>query len=90
MLRPRRRKKPGLKPMIRWLISRYPFPARSSMGQLPQAAYDADNDISFYEGLATNYFDVKVGQFTIYFPSDGHAPAITPVTTRKAIFKVKA
>ena len=60
-----------------------------SRHQLPEANYDADNDIAFYDGLATNYFHVNVGQFVIYFPADGHAPAITPVPIRKAIFKVK-
>lgn len=61
-----------------------------SRHQLPEADYDADNDIAFYDGLATNYFQVKVGQLVIYFPADGHAPAITPVPIRKAIFKIKA
>ena len=58
--------------------------------QLPEAPYDEQADISFYDGLAQNYFMVQPGQFTIYFPQDGHAPAITPVPVRKAIFKIKA
>lgn len=57
---------------------------------LPEQAYDEANDVTFYEGLASNYFEVKVGQFAIYFPSDGHAPAITPVGLRKAIFKIRS
>ena len=55
---------------------------------LPQAAYDTQNDISFYPGEAENYLRVKPGMFIIFFPEDGHAPAITPVTLKKAIFKL--
>lgn len=56
---------------------------------LPEVAYDEAKDISFYPGSASRYFEVKPGEFVIYFPTDGHAPAITPVTLRKAIFKIK-
>lgn len=56
---------------------------------LHEAPYDADNDISFYEGKAQCYFPVRKGEFVIYFPQDGHAPAITPTGLRKAIFKVR-
>lgn len=57
---------------------------------LPQdAPFDAENDIIFYEGLAENYLEVKPGLFTIFFPEDGHAPAVTPTGVKKAIFKVK-
>ena len=52
--------------------------------------YDKDNDISFYPKLrCTTYFDVCPGQFVMYFPEDGHAPAISDIVFRKAIFKVK-
>lgn len=52
--------------------------------------YDKANDISFYPELrCTTYFDVWPGQFVMYFPEDGHAPAISDITFKKAIFKVK-
>ncbi|MBQ7444188.1 MAG: YhcH/YjgK/YiaL family protein [Bacteroidaceae bacterium] len=57
---------------------------------LPQAPYNTDDDISFYAGDAQTYLNVQPGQFTIFFTWDGHAPAITATTLRKAIFKVKA
>ena len=65
---------------------------------LPQAEYDEAADMSLYDpvapgsnpSLATTYFTLRRGQFAIYFPSDGHAPAVTPTGLRKAIFKVKA
>lgn len=56
---------------------------------LPEAAYNAEKDITFYEGLATNYLTVKPGMFTIFFPEDAHAPGITPDGVRKVIVKVR-
>ncbi len=72
-----------------------PISAGEQMGWTPrhylvEAPYNADDDITFYEGLAQTYFIVEPGQFVIFFPNDGHAPAITDNTLRKAIFKVKA
>lgn len=52
--------------------------------------YDAQKDISFHHDInCTTYISVCPGQFVVYFPHDGHAPAITDITLRKAIFKVK-
>lgn len=56
---------------------------------LEESEYDEQNDITFYECKAHTYFDVHPGEFVIYFPEDGHAPAITFTVLRKAIFKVK-
>lgn len=57
---------------------------------LPAATYDASVDMTLYGPVAQTYLQIQPGQFLIYFPTDGHAPAITDVTVRKAIFKVKA
>ena len=54
------------------------------------ASYDRDNDITFFEGHAETYFTIKPGMFAIFFPWDGHAPAITQVDLKKIIIKVKA
>ena len=56
---------------------------------LPEAEYDAAVDMTLYEGLATDYITVKPGMFTLFFPEDGHAPAITPTGLKKIIIKVK-
>ena len=64
---------------------------------LPEAAYDAAKDMTLHdpadnaspETLASTYFTLRPGQFAIYFPTDGHAPAVTPTGLRKAIFKVR-
>lgn len=57
---------------------------------LPEVEYDADKDLSLYEGLSDDYITVKPGMFTLFFPSDGHAPGITPTGLKKIIIKVKA
>ena len=46
-------------------------------------------DITFYEGLATDYLTVKPGMFAIFFPEDAHAPGVTPDGVRKVIVKVR-
>lgn len=58
--------------------------------ELPQAEYNAEKDITFYEGLAESYVSVKPGMFAIFFPQDGHAPGITETGVRKVIVKVLA
>ena len=65
---------------------------------LPKAPYDEAIDMTLHdpaapktsEDVATTYFMLHPGQFAIFFPEDGHAPAITPTGLRKAIIKVKA
>lgn len=37
---------------------------------------------------ARDYFNVRKGEFAIFFPQDGHAPAITEVPLKKIIIKV--
>ncbi len=66
--------------------------------QLPEASYNAETDMTLHdpaapktpEDVASTYFTLRPGQFAIYFPTDGHAPAVTPNGLRKAIIKVKA
>ena len=54
------------------------------------APYSAENDITFFEGAADTYITLKPGMFAIFFPQDGHAPAISPEGVKKIIVKVKA
>lgn len=54
------------------------------------AAYSAEDDITFFDGLAENYIAIKPGMFAIFFPQDGHAPGISPDGVKKIIVKVKA
>ena len=72
-----------------------PFNTAETMGytprrDLPQGEYNAENDITFYEGLAEQYVTVHPGEFAIFLPQDGHAPCIAPgKEVQKVIFKVK-
>ncbi len=79
-----------------------PFTAPEQHGwtpaaQLPQAAYDEQTDMTLHDpkapatpaDIASTYFTLRPGQFAIYFPTDGHAPAITTTGLRKAIIKVR-
>ncbi len=61
----------------------------SPLSALSEAPYDADKDIAFYDETPESYFTVRPGEFVIFFPQDGHAPAISPNGLRKAIFKVR-
>ena len=58
--------------------------------ELPQTDYNADSDAAIYPvGMpARDYFNVHKGEFVIFFPQDGHAPAITAVPLKKVVFKV--
>ncbi len=53
------------------------------------APYNAEKDLTFFEGLAEDYIVVKPGMFAIFFPQDGHAPGITSTGVKKVIVKVK-
>ncbi len=58
--------------------------------RLPEADYNAEKDITKYEGIAESFIDCQPGMFAIFFPQDGHAPCISMAPEiKKAIFKVK-
>lgn len=50
--------------------------------------YDAEKDIAFFGDRPTSYTKIYPGEFTIYFPEDGHAPCIGEGSIRKVVFKV--
>lgn len=54
------------------------------------APYNAEKDITFFDGQADSYIPVKPGMFAIFFPQDEHAPGISPDGVKKVIIKVKA
>ena len=58
--------------------------------QLPDGEYNEQNDVTLYPVglLATDSVNVKRSMFTIFFPQDGHAPAVTPVKMKKVIIKI--
>ena len=64
------------------------------MGYMPrtdleETEYNAEKDITFYPGLATDYLTVKPGMFAIFFPQDAHAPGVSPDGVKKVIVMVR-
>lgn len=60
------------------------------ISELPKADYSNADDVAIYPvGMpARDYFNVHKGEFTIFFPQDGHAPAITDAPLKKVVIKV--
>lgn len=56
---------------------------------VPLDSYDAEKDVTFFEGLADSYIAVTPGMFAIFFPQDGHAPEISTKGVKKAVIKVR-
>ena len=52
-------------------------------------AYNKEQDCALYSDSASIYFDLKPGQFAIFYPEDPHAPIIGEGKIRKLIIKVK-
>ena len=72
-----------------------PISGDEVMGYTPKSAlsegeYSDANDVTLYPigMLAQDYVNVKQSMFTIFFPQDGHAPAVTPVKVKKVIVKI--
>ena len=62
--------------------------ALSDLGE-PDIAYNPERDCGFYTQDAKEYFNVKPGQFTIFFPEDAHAPIIGKGKQRKLVGKIR-
>lgn len=54
----------------------------------PIDAYNAEKDITFFTDKPSTYVQVQPGEFAIFFPEDGHAPAIGKGFIKKLIVKV--
>lgn len=55
----------------------------------PSKQYSADRDVAFYPGLCDTYLNVRKGMFVVFFPGEGHAPAITKDGILKLIVKIR-
>jgi YhcH/YjgK/YiaL family protein len=55
----------------------------------PVADYNAEKDVIFYSDRPDMYFQMKPGQFAIFFPEDVHAPMIGEGPIKKLVIKVK-
>ena len=87
----------------RMLDIQIPLTDSEEYGWTPTAAllrgtYDEASDMTMHdpaaprtaEDVTQTYFRLHPGQFAIFFPADGHAPAISSTGLHKAIIKVKA
>lgn len=50
--------------------------------------YDPKREVGFYAGRPESYFDLKAGEFTIFWPEDAHAPLSGKGEMIKAVVKV--
>ena len=55
----------------------------------PSVPYSAEKDVAFYPGMCDTYLNVKQGMFTVFFPGEGHAPAITKDGILKIVVKIR-
>jgi len=55
----------------------------------PSKPYSAERDVTFYPGLCDTYLNVRKGMFVVFFPGEGHAPAITKDGILKLIVKIR-
>lgn len=55
----------------------------------PQGEFNTEKDIRFFEDEPQTYYTMRPGQFSVFFPEDGHAPMVGEGTVRKVIIKVR-
>lgn len=67
-----------------------------TLGWKPRAAckdiktdYNEEKDVIFYNDTPDTYFQLKAGQFAIFYPEDVHAPMIGEGLIKKLVIKVK-
>lgn len=51
--------------------------------------YNAEKDVQLYSDAPDMYFELRDGQFAIFFPEDVHAPMIGEGEIKKLVIKVK-
>lgn len=56
---------------------------------IPNGDYNAEKDVQFYNDTPDTFFQLRDGQFAIFFPEDVHAPMIGEGTIKKLVIKVR-
>ncbi len=51
--------------------------------------YNPEKDVAFYNDKPDTFFDLRDGQFAIFYPEDVHAPMIGEGLIKKIVIKVK-
>ena len=69
-------------------IEEYGWKSRESC-KIEKAPYDPVKDVLFFSENPDMYFELREGQFAIFFPTDVHAPMIGEGEIKKMIFKIK-
>lgn len=94
-VKPRSKEEVPIEIHRKYIDIQIPLTADEIMGfipkhELPDGDYSEENDAALYPVgmLATDYVNVKRSMFAMFFPQDGHAPAVTPVALKKVIVKV--
>jgi len=54
----------------------------------PEADYDAEKDYRLFQDRPTTWFAVTPGHFTLFFPTDAHAPMTGSGEIHKVVVKV--
>ena len=55
----------------------------------PNGDYNDEKDVQFYNDAPDTFFQLRNGQFAIFFPEDVHAPMIGEGNIKKLVIKVK-
>ena len=55
----------------------------------PSVPYSTEKDVAFFPGQCDTYLNVRKGMFTVFFPGEGHARAITKDGIIKLIVKIR-
>ena len=55
----------------------------------PKGDYNPEKDVQFFNDAPDMFFQLKNGQFVIFFPEDVHAPMIGEGPIKKLVIKVK-
>ena len=51
--------------------------------------YNPEKDVTFFADKPSTYFQMKAGQFAIFYPEDVHAPMIGEGVIKKLVVKIK-
>ena len=55
----------------------------------PNGEYNDEKDVQFYHDAPDTFFQLRNGQFAIFFPEDVHAPMIGEGNIKKLVIKVR-
>ena len=62
--------------------------ARSDCREI-KTPYNPEKDVTFFADQPATYFQLKAGQFVIFYPEDVHAPMIGEGEIKKLVVKIK-